>query len=204
MICLTQDFVIDEEAREQFGSLLPEIQQNIFFRFRHLNPELREDRTAEAVALAFEMFVRLVRKGKAELAYPGPLGNYAVRQVMDGRQCGSPLNVNDLSSWHCQKQTGVQARSLHRQDRDSDRWQEMVVEDRSAGPADVAVTRIDFRDWLQTLDNKKRHAAEILASGETTQAVANRLQLSAARISQLRRELMDAWNEFQGLLPEAS
>lgn len=44
MICAANEFVIDEEAREQFTSLLPEIQQNIFFRFRHLNPELREDR----------------------------------------------------------------------------------------------------------------------------------------------------------------
>ena len=204
MICITQDFVIDEEAREQFSRLLPEIQQNIAFRYRHLKPELREDRTAEAVALAFEMFVRLVQRDKAEVAYAGPLANYAARQVLNGRQCGSPLNVGDITSHYSQQQTGIRGRSLHRFNGESESWQELVVEDRGAGPADVAVTRIDFRDWLQTLSEKKRQVAEILASGETTQAVANRLQLSAGRISQLRRELMEAWNEFQGLVPEVA
>lgn len=204
MICASNEFVIDEEAREHFARLLPEIQQSIVFCFRHLKPELREDRTAEAVALAFEMFVRLVQRGKADVAYAGPLANYAARQVLDGRQCGSPLNVRDISSHYSQQQTGIRSHSLHRQDRESGEWRELVVEDRSAGPADVAMTRIDFRDWLQTLGEKNRQVAEILASGETTQAVANRLQLSAARISQLRRELMNAWNEFQGLVPEVA
>ena len=71
------------------------------------------------------------------------------------------------------------------------------MEDRQASPAEVAMTRIDFRDWLQRLSHQKRRIAELLASGETTQSVARQFKLSAGRISQLRRELQTSWEELQ-------
>jgi hypothetical protein len=198
MICAAQEFVIDEESRDHFARLLPEIQQQIAFRFRHLPAERREDQTAEAVGLAFEMFVRLMERGKSELAYAGPLANFACRQVMDGRQCGSSLNLHDITSRHCQSHTGIRERSIHHRDQESGQWQELVVEDRQASPADVAATRIDFRAWLATLSNRQRQIAEALAGGESTQEVARQFQLTGGRISQLRRELRDTWNVFQG------
>lgn len=202
MICHNEGLVIDEEARDQFARLLPEIQRHVRFRFRHLHRELCEDRTAEAVALAFVMFVRLVADNRTEFAYSTPLSDYAVRQVLAGRQCGTSLNVNDITSRHCQQKTGVHVTSLVQRDRNSGCWQEIVVEDRGAGPADVASTRIDFRDWLATLPPQKRQIAELLATGETTQAVAQRVQLTAGRISQSRRELQMSWNEFQTQVSE--
>lgn len=203
MIDHSQDVVIDEDARNQFARLLPEIDRHVRFRFRHLDPELCEDRTADAVALAFEMFVGLVRHQRGKDAFPTPLADFAVRQVSEGRQCGTSQNRHDVTSRYCQHLTGVQVLSLHRNERHSDRWQEWVVEDRSAGPADVASTRIDFRDWLSTLSHKNRQIAELLAAGETTQTVAQQFQLTAGRISQVRRELLRAWNEFQELVPTA-
>jgi hypothetical protein len=47
-----------------------------------------------------------------------------------------------------------------------------VVEDRNAGPAEVAATRIDFSDWLATLPERNRRIAETLATGECTSSVA--------------------------------
>ena len=84
--------------QEKFVSMLPTIRQNAERRFRHRPPEECEDLVAEAVALAFVMFARLVERGKPELGYGTPLANYACRQIAVGRRLGSPLNVNDISS----------------------------------------------------------------------------------------------------------
>jgi hypothetical protein len=40
--------------------------------------------------------------------------------------------------------------------------------------------------------------AETLANGETTKTTAKRFRVSAGRISQLRRELQQRWQDFQG------
>ena len=74
----------------------------------------------------------------------------------------------------------------------------MLVEDRHVGPAEVAATRMDFRAWLRRLPRRLRKIAQVLATGETTSAVAKRFQLSAGRVSQIRTQLKQAWEQFQG------
>ena len=64
--------------------------------------------------------------------------------------------------------------------------------------AEIAATRIDFREWLRTLSKMQKKAATKLASGETTGAVAELLKVSSGRISSLRRELLEKWKQFQG------
>jgi DNA-binding CsgD family transcriptional regulator len=46
--------------------------------------------------------------------------------------------------------------------------------------------------------------AEKLATGETTSTVARIFGISRGRVSQLRRELYDAWRMFQGELASAT
>ena len=77
-------------------------------------------------------------------------------------------------------------------------WQEIVVEDKRATPADTAACRLDFAAWLVRLPERHRRVAELLAASETTTAVARHVGLTPARISQIRRELHDAWRTFQG------
>ena len=73
-----------------------------------------------------------------------------------------------------------------------------MVEDKHSTPAEVATTRIDFGAWLESLPERTRHVAETLATGEATSHVARMFGFSASRISQLRRELYQAWRVFQG------
>ena len=195
---------LSEDARHQLFQMLPALRRQIAFQARSVLRHQREEFEANALGLACEMFQRLVQRDRAELAYPAPLATYACRQARDGRQCGGSLNVRDLTSRHCQKRNGVRCRPLHRIDPQSGRWQELVVEDRQASPAEVAATRIDFRAWLATLSNRQRQIAEALAGGESTQEVARQFQLTSGRISQLRRELRDTWNVFQGQVVPAA
>ena len=181
---------------EKFVAMLPTIQEYAVYRFRHRPPEEREDLVAETVALACVMFARLVERGK--VGYATPLADFACRQVAVGRRHGSPLNTNDVTSTYCQLRKGVFVQRLDRYDTKDAEWREIVVEDKKSTPADIAATRIDFSDWLDTLPKRQRRIAETLATGETTGRTARLFRVSEGRISQLRRKLFDAWREFQG------
>ena len=93
---------------------------------------------------------------------------------------------------------GVKLQRLNGAQDHCGRWQDIVVEDKTATPADIVATRIDFADWLKSLGRKKRRIAKTLATGESTQATARKFKLCPGRISQVRSELRDAWHEFQG------
>ena len=89
------------ESHDAFLQMLPRIRACAARRFRGHDREQREELTAEAVALAFDMYRRLVERGMPQLAYATPLGVYACRQVVSGRRLGGSLNVNDVGSTHC-------------------------------------------------------------------------------------------------------
>ena len=133
---------------------------------------------------------------KRQSAFAWPLARFAVAQYRVGRRVGARLDIHDVMSPYCQQRKDVALESLFRLT-DSGRWEELAVEDKNATPADVAVCRIDFRAWLRRLDRTKRAAAKLLAGGATTMDAATQLKLTPGRVSQLRRELKEAWEEFQ-------
>ena len=182
--------------QEKFVAMLPAIQEHAAYRFRHRLPEEREDLVAETVAVACVMFARLVEGGK--VGYATPLAVYACRQVAVGRRLSSPMNVNDVTSTYCKRRKGVYVQRLDRYDVKDAEWREILVEDRSATPADIAAMRIDFAAWLETLSKRQRKIAETLAMGETTSHTARIFRISAGRVSQIRRQLFDRWQAFQG------
>jgi hypothetical protein len=92
---------------------------------------------------------------------------------------------------------GIEVSRLFHKDKD-DEWQELAVEDKRSSPADVAALRIDFSEWLRGLSSRVRRIAALLASGETTSAVAKLVGLTCGRISQVRRELWASWHAFHG------
>ena len=146
--------------------------------------------------------LRLVKKGLySKRRYPTPLAQYAIRQYCDGRRVGSRLNIHDVSSSYCQRQKHVTLERLDKFDTGEEAWQEIVIEDKHSGPAEVACVRIDFATWLRRLPGRVRKIAKVLATGETTHAVARRFNVSDGRISQIRKELFLAWQRFQGEEP---
>ena len=141
---------------------------------------------------------RLAEQGRADAATPTSLAKYAVAQIRGGRRVATPLNIKDVSSEYCQQRKGVRVRSLQRWDHRSEEWTEMVVEDRHSTPAELAAFRIDFRAFLKSLSRRDRRVALKMARGHATSWIAKKFKISAARVSQLRRELDEAWQEFQG------
>jgi hypothetical protein len=181
-----------------FMAMLPAITAHARIAFRHLKPEAKAEAVQEVVANALQAFVRLVQLGKADVAYASPLARYGVAQTRDHRKVGGHLNVKDVMSAHCQANKGVKVERLDKFDTAEDAWQEIVIEDRHAGPAETARVRLDFSDWLASLKRRDRRIAEALSVGNCTSDVAKRFKISAGRVSQLRKELAVSWKRFVG------
>ena len=182
-----------------FLALLPQIVEHAKYAFRHLRGEARQDAIQEVIANALVAFVALVRRGKMAVAYPTVLARYAVAQIKDGRKVGNSLNCRDVLSPYCQRLKCLTVERLDRHEKDDDNaWSEILIEDRHAGPAETARVRMDFSDWLDSLNRRDRRIAESLAEGNRTSDVARKFKISAGRISQLRRELAENWSKFIG------
>ena len=192
-----------ESSRDRFVAMLPKIRAQALVAFRNVGAEHREELVQEVIANAFCAFTNLVRRGKENVAYQTPLASYAIRQVRDGRRVGAKGNVRDVSSELARRRFGIRIERLDRFDLKKNDWREVLVEDRHATPADLAAARIDVADWFRAMKPRERKIAKALAGGESTMNVAKQFGVSAARISQLRRELQESWEEFQGL-PDAA
>ena len=182
---------------DRFLNMLPQIRRQANRAFRNEPPASRQELVSEAIANSWAAFIRLVERGLDDVIYPTPLAQFAIKQVRSGRHVGTPLNIRDISSGHCQRSKQVTLERLDVFDAAAGGWREIVVEDRTAGPAEIAAMRIDFHDWLMSLPRLKRRVAQALAVGETTGRTARRFHVTPGRISQLRRELEESWQGFQ-------
>jgi hypothetical protein len=198
MIAIAKDKTNDVVPawHEDFLKLLPAIRQHASIAFRNLKPEAREEAVQEVICNALVAYRRLVELGKTDIAYASPLARYGVAQTRAGRKVGCKLNGKDALARYARIKHGICVDRLDRYDRENESWQEIVVEDRHAGPAEVAACRIDFGTWRARLNSRQRRIADLLASGESTNTVAKKMRLTPGRISQTRRELMQDWQAF--------
>jgi len=179
-----------------FVRLLPQIEHLLGFAFRRLDPERKEEAIQRAVVLAMLSFVRLHQRGRAACASASTLTWYAALQVKRGRPAGIRMNSNDPLSSYAQLRRGILAR-LQTYEPSSETWIDAIVQDRRAPIPDVVAIRLDVLAWLATLGRRARQMAADLARGCTTSEVALKYRVSRGRISQIRRELEDSWNDFQ-------
>jgi hypothetical protein len=200
--CSKQSSVAREPAwHPGFLAMLPEIRQQLRFAFRGWRPEEKADAIAECTANAAVVYARLYKLGKESVAYPSVLARFAAAQFRSGRRVGSQLNINDVMSRRAQRHHGIYVTSLDSGEF-SGEWKELLAESRNCTPAELAASRIDFRDWLKRLPPKKRRVATALATGESTNSAARKFCVSPGRISQLRREFEGAWRDFHGDVAE--
>jgi hypothetical protein len=179
--------------------MLPSIQRCAAFPFRRLPRARRRELEQDVVANTNVAFARLAKRGLESIAYPTALAKFAVRQVLDGRQVGCRQNISDLSSPYCQAKKGIVLERLNQRLADG-QWQERLVTDRRATPAELIAWKLDFGAWLERLDAGKRHVALRLAAGDTPSEAARHFHVSRARISQIRRQLRTDWDAFSQVI----
>jgi hypothetical protein len=187
--------------KQEFLSMLPDIERYARHVFRRCRDSDREELIAETTARVWLWFVRLSARGKEPSSVFRPLLRFAVLAVKDGRRVGVRKNGRELC--HRAKRDGLRIFSLEeRDDRSGSPWKAIVAEARAFSPADAAAARLDIEAWLRSQSVRKRGVANALAVGERPSAIAARLRVSCARISQLRNELWGSWQRFEGYAEE--
>jgi hypothetical protein len=176
-----------------FASLVPRLQTDARVRFRHLNPTDREEAIADVVAYGFASFLRLKERGKDPTTFPAVFAHFVAQAVANGRGLVRRLSTRDLLGRPRGERVAVH--KLDDPTPDGGWWRDLAI-DRRVRVDEQAAFNVDFPAWLGTLSAVKRHVAELLARGHATDEAARVTGLSAGRVSQLRRELADAWFDF--------
>lgn len=187
---------VGRQYQDQFVEMLPKIRRQARLAFRRLRTEQQEEMVQEVVANAFCAFVRLVHRGKVDIAYPTPLAKYAIGQVLEGRKIGAQHNIRDVMSPQARRARRIVVERLDNFDEAQGQWRAALIEDRRSTPAEIAAARIDVAAWLRSLPARNRRIAKTLAMGETTCDVAQQFHVSPARISQLRKLFQSSWETF--------
>jgi hypothetical protein len=177
-------------AEDRFAQMLPAIMRDARVVFRGMGREARDDAITEVVAHCWVSFCDLLDRQDDAPVFPSALARYAIKRVRDNRHVGSKTSAVDILSKHCQRVKDVCQANLGQ-----DAGQ---VADKTADPAHCAAMRLDFDAWIASLPEAQRKLALVLATGESSSAVAKMLRVTAGRVSQMRRALERSWRNFTG------
>jgi hypothetical protein len=183
-----------------FLALLPRIELHAAIAARRLRCPVRQaDFVAEVVALAWDWYVRLARRGKDASAFAGTFAAFAARAVASGRRvCGSESSKDVLSPLAQYRGQFLVVSLPDCSTPASNPLKEALADNTVTPPDEQACFRIDFPHWLSTRSKRDRDIARSLMFGEGTLAVADRHGLSPGRVSQLRRDFGRDWQRFCG------
>jgi hypothetical protein len=205
------------QLHDAFLQILPRIELHGHIVFRGLKClDRKQDLIAEMVALAWVWFLRLMEKGKDPTQFPSVLAAYAARAVKAGRRVCGQEKCKDVMSPRAQQRYRFRVEGLpsstqtcHEQCHSCPHGQALqdAVEARlrhntMTPPDEQAMFRIDFACWLASLTPRERHLIAAMARNERTTDLGRMFELSAGRISQLRREFHHGWLRFTGEVDE--
>jgi hypothetical protein len=180
--------------------LLSRIKVHGSFVFKHLRcPHQKEEAIAEMVALAWKWFVRLTQRTKDATLLSSALARFAARAVRCGRRLAGRESARDVLSSRAQQRHRFVVSPLP-----GSSWQvghrlgDALWDNTATPPDQQACFRIDFDSWTTLLCARDKNLIVDLALGERTQDLATKYGISAARVSQKRREFRKAWQRFLG------
>jgi hypothetical protein len=156
------------------------------------------------IGLAWRWHLRLAEKGKDATAFPTALASYAARAVRNGRRVAGQERANDVLSPVAQRRHHFYVGKLPDFETLTEHpLREALLDNTKSPPDETVCFKLDFLAWLATLTEHDRGIVEDLMIGERALDVANKYKMSAARISQKRREFQRDWQFFCGERPLA-
>jgi hypothetical protein len=100
--------------QSHFLAVLPRIEGHARVRFRHIRcPDRRDDAVAEAVAVAWESFLRLVEEEEDIQEFGTTLADFAVGRVLSGRRLCGRERAEDVLSRTTHQAEGYRVEGLH-------------------------------------------------------------------------------------------
>ncbi len=188
------------QIQRAFLTALPRIEAHGNVYFRNVKcTSMKAEYLAEMTALSWKWFQSLVRRGKDPSSFVSAIASFAARAVKSGRRLCGQEKAKDVLSPRAQQRRGFAVGRLP--DFSSLNWNplsEALADNTRTPPDEAAAFRIDFPEWLASLDDRKKRITEELMLGKRTLDVASRHGISPARISQMRREFEQDWLCFLG------
>ena len=189
----------DEQIQNEFRQLLPELSSRLRARFFKIRPDIEDEHTAEAVALAWQAFLSARRRGKEITA--GNLAWFTIRSVLSGRKLAGSSSLDALSDRPLARERIGEHVSLSDLDDDAERafyktfgdrrWRWPVV--------DVVGPKLDWSDFITGCDHRDQRIAEMRLAGHRQTAVATELGISAPAVCQRLRAMRQRWDDTQAV-----
>jgi hypothetical protein len=186
-----------------FLVIVPSIERHGRICFRDLKcPDARQEVICEMVALCWQWFRRLAHRGKDGSRFPTVLARYAARHVRAGRRLCGREPAQDIMAPAGRRRHGFARGTLHGHGTMFHRTvlgnslADVLYDNTRTPPPEAAAFRCDFPAWRQTRCERDRRLIDALMQGERTGDLAKAFGLTAARVSQLRREFHDDWRSF--------
>jgi DNA-directed RNA polymerase specialized sigma24 family protein len=191
-----------EAIKAHFTAALPRIEQVARFRFRHLNPELQEEKVQETVALAWKSYRNLVNRGKNPDDFISTLASFSAKAVKNGRRLTGQNRASDVMGDKAKKKHGYEVKTIPDHDPPDEPSEVLdALQDRKSRPDSAAAFRIDYPEFLEEFKPRDRAVIVDAANGETTTDLAGFYNVSQGRVSQIRTLAKKAWAE-RGLPPD--
>ena len=184
--------------QEGFLLILPRIERYARRAFCNMRGDARDDAVCEVIASCVCAYRRLFQRNELYRAFASTLVRYAVKLYYRGRRVGTSQCSRDVYARKSRLGNTFEMRSIGiPRDQRCD-WMERLTDNDSTPIPEQAHFRIEFPRWLHTQSVRNRQIVETLASGYTTAEVADKFRISPGRVSQLRKEFCESWNEFSG------
>jgi hypothetical protein len=171
---------MDEFQLNFVVEVMPVTRRHARIRFRKGTPD-RRAKIDDSVAFAWETYV--AARGNPR-ATPSTIATIAVRRVASRRRF--PHSARDIEG--CDPSGTLRACRVE--------FDVELAFGEAGNPADLAILRIDFKRWMRRLKPKHRKVCQAVLAGFTTTETAKLIGCTAARISQIRRELVKSWESF--------
>lgn len=142
-----------------------------------------DDLCQTAVCLALQAYRDLYLSGRGHYYGAKQIAYYAALQAGDGRAFGCKRSRDTIQP------ADVDCKQVA--------WLENIAGSDASNPAEIVPVKMDCAAWLASMSPKLRRLAEMLGAGASTTEAAIEFGVSLGRVSQIRRELSDSWDEFQ-------
>jgi len=176
--------------------IYPIIRNTVPRTVRPMGSEDPQELIQDATASAAEMVEAMEKAGKTPL--PHSIAYYSIQRTKSGRRSYGDIRTDVMSPGY---QMDNEGSVCSMQEPVSDE-EDLTVGDTVACKGEDTATKVlralDWQEFLNTLDARKRRIVEELMLGYGTGEIARLFSVTAARIVQIKREIAQDIKEFMG------
>ncbi|MDP6720478.1 MAG: ECF-type sigma factor [Pirellulaceae bacterium] len=183
----------DEQISMEFQQLLPELVSRLRRRLFSTDPDLRDERTAEAVALAWATYVSARRRGRKPSV--GNLSWYCGHSVLSGRRLAGATSLDALATTRTARERIGEHVSLSEIGENAQDFYRIFGDRRCRWPVvDIVGTKMDWQSFISCCDRRDQRIVEMKLDGYPQIEIAAELDVSPAFVCQRLRAVRQRWD----------